>query len=80
MVCAQAAAWVALGVNPNLSGVVTPTVAASKRIGSASVTYTTADAGNAAQARHAALVSLVPEAARIGRLNGLIEYQPYGFG
>lgn len=76
--CAQAAAWAALGYDPLTGGVVTPTVASSKKIGSASIVY--ADGADAAAARTQALNGLVPEAARILRANNLLVTGPWTFG
>jgi hypothetical protein len=79
MTCAQAAAWVALKIDPNLAGVTTATVKTSKKIGSAGYEIASSDAAAASQARQAALTSLVPSAQRIGRLHGLLGREPYAF-
>jgi hypothetical protein len=78
MTCAQAAAAAAIGFDP-LTGILTPSVASSKKIGTASIVY--ADAADSAQVR-AALVAgeLVSEAHRIGRQNNLIIPNAWAFG
>ena len=76
--CAQAAAWAALGYDPLTGGVVTPSVASSKKIGTASIVY--ADGQDAASARTAAINGLVPEAVRILRANNLLIPNPWTFG
>jgi len=77
MTCAQAAAWIKLGIDPDLGGIPTTATKTSKKIGTAAVTYSDAEAQSVAAMRQAALVGLVPAAARIGRLNDLLGNQPY---
>lgn len=77
MTCAQAAAWIKLGIDPDLGGVTTQATKTSKKIGSAAVTYSDAEAQSVAAMRQFAMVGLVPTAARIGRLNDLLGNQPY---
>ncbi len=79
--CIQAAAWIKLGIDPDLAGVIVPTVKKTKKIGSASVEY--ADAEAAAAARQAAQTSLVPAAYDKLRSQNLISHWPsreYGYG
>jgi hypothetical protein len=74
----QAAAWAAIGFDPLTGGVITPSVATSKKIGSASVQF--ADAALSAAARADALTRLVPEAERILELQNLLIPNPWTFG
>ena len=76
--CIQAAAWAALGIDPLLGGVVVASVASSKSIGSASLSYS--DAGQAADAKAKALTTLVPEAARKLRENNLMGSNVWMYG
>lgn len=76
--CIQAAAWAAIGYDPLTGGVITPSVASSKKIGTASIVY--ADGQAAADARTDALTGLVPEAERILRINNLLIPSPWTFG
>lgn len=78
--CIQAAAWVKLGIDPDLGGVVTPTIASSKKIGTASIVRDTADVAAASAARTAALTGLVPDAMRMLQQNNLLAYGPWTFG
>jgi hypothetical protein len=78
--CIQAAAWVALGIDPNLGGVTTATIASSKKIGTASIVRDTADVAAASAARQAALTGLVPDAMRMLQQNNLLAYGPWTFG
>ena len=71
--CIQAAAWDAIKYNPLTGGVITSGVKTSKSIGTAHITY--ADGAMAAQSRADAIASLVPDAARVLRLRGLITSQ-----
>lgn len=75
--CIQAAAWIKLGIDPDLGGIVTQATKTSKKIGSAAVTYSDAESQSVAAMRQFAMVGLVPSAARIGRLNDLLGNQPY---
>jgi hypothetical protein len=78
MTCVQAAAAAALGFDP-ITGILTPSTASSKKIGTAQVVY--ADAAPAAAVREAIINGdLVPEAARIGRLNNLTIPNAWAFG
>ncbi|MGH3704200.1 MAG: hypothetical protein ACRDT9_06180 [Agromyces sp.] len=76
--CIQAAAWVALKIDPATGGVQTSNVKRSKRIGSASVEY--ADTATAAAARAVAYTSLVPEAERFLQQRNLLGTQPFPLG
>jgi hypothetical protein len=76
--CIQAAAWVALNINPLTGGVMVSGVKSSKKIGSASVTF--ADTTEAAAARAAAYTQLVPEAVRKLQQNNLIGTGPWTYG
>lgn len=75
--CIQAAAWAALGIDPTLAGVVKPSVASQKHIGTASITY--ADAGAAAAAKMATVDQLVPEAVRLLTQAHLISTQVWAW-
>lgn len=74
--CIQAAAWVALKIDPDTGGVLTQSVKASKKIGTGAVTYDTADTTAAAAARRAAYTGLVPGALQTLRLAGLLTAFP----
>ena len=76
--CIQAAAWAALGIDPLLGGVQVAAVASQKSIGTAHLTY--ADAGTAAQARAAALPTLVPAAVRKLVENNLMDSNVWMYG
>lgn len=76
--CIQAAAWAALGIDPNLGGVVTAGVASAKSIGSAHLAY--ADAAAAAAAKEAALNGLVPAAMRKLAQNNLLPTNVWLYG
>ena len=76
--CIQAAAWNAMGIDPNLGGVPAAGVVAQKRIGSASIVY--AKAEDAEQARSESLRNLVPEAARKLQLNNLLGANAWVYG
>lgn len=78
--CIQAAAWVALGIDPSLGGVTTATLASSKKIGTASLVRDTADVAAASAARQSALTGLVPDAMRMLQQNNLLAYGPWTFG
>ena len=68
--CIQAAAWVALGIEPLTGGVLVQAVKKRKKIGTAEIEY--ADTSAAAAARKAAYEGLVPEARKYLRTRGLI--------
>lgn len=71
--CIQAAAWVALKIDPATGGVMqTGRTVKSKRIGTALVEYADADVAATARARAAAYSSLVPEAGLYLRNRGLV--------
>lgn len=74
----QAAAWAALGINPQTGGVATSGVKRSKKIGSASIEYADSDA--AAAARATAYSSLVPDALRVLQQRNLLGNGPYANG
>src|SRR5450830_1013740 len=74
----QAAAWAALGIDPNLGGVITATVASQKSIGSAHITL--ADAAQAATAKERALNGLVPAAQRKLAQNNLLASNVWIYG
>ena len=76
--CIQAAAWAALGIDPNLGGVATATIASAKSIGSAHLSY--ADAAQAAAAKDAALNGLVPAAVRKLSQNNLLASNVWVYG
>jgi hypothetical protein len=76
--CIQAAAWAALGIDPNLGGVVTSTIVSQKSIGSAHLSY--ADAASAAAAKEAALNGLVPAAMRKLAQNNLLPSNVWLYG
>lgn len=60
--CIQAAAWVALKIDPSAGGVVTGGIAASKKIGTAQLIYDAGGTAAVAAARTAAYTDLVPDA------------------
>jgi len=68
--CIQAEAWIALKIDPTTAGVVAPSVASQKHIGTASITY--ADAASSAAAKTLAATQLVPDAMRLLQQNHLI--------
>jgi hypothetical protein len=76
--CIQAAAWAAINYNPLAGGVVTATVASSKKIGTASIVNEGAIAAAASQA--AAGQTLVPEAITKLQQNNLLGSAPWTFG
>jgi hypothetical protein len=76
--CIQAAAWAALGIDPNLGGVIVAGVASQKSIGSAHLSY--ADASAAAAAKEAALNGLVPAAMRKLAQNNLLPSNVWLYG
>jgi hypothetical protein len=76
--CIQAAAWAALGIDPNLGGIITAGVASQKSIGTAHLSY--ADAAAAAAAKEAALNGLVPAAMRKLAQNNLLSSNVWVYG
>lgn len=76
--CIQAAAWVALGIEPLTGGVITSSVKKSKKIATAQIEY--ADTVEAVAARKAAYEALVPDAARKLQQRNLLGNKPYGMG
>lgn len=77
--CVQAAAWVQLGIDPFLGGVLEGgEVQTSSKLGSASVGY--ADAAAATAARAAARTHLVPEAAAMLQQRDLLGTNVWSFG
>lgn len=76
--CIQAAAWVALSIDPATGGVVTSGAKRSKKLATAAIEY--ADADTAAAARSRAYKALVPEATRMLQQNNLLGPNPYGRG
>ena len=73
--CIQAAAWIALGINPLTGGIDSGGVKKSKKIGSAS--FEIAGAENTAASKAYAVNHLVPEAYRKLQQNNLIGDGPY---
>ncbi|MBO1739670.1 hypothetical protein [Leifsonia sp. TF02-11] len=65
--CCQAAALIALGVDPLAGGAVVASVKESKSIGTARITFATTDAQAAAAAKKRAAEGLVPDALLILR-------------
>lgn len=76
--CIQAAAWAALGYDPNLGGVLTAGVESQTKIGSASIVF--ADAAAAAAAKQAAIDELVPAAVRKLAQNNLLSSNVWMYG
>lgn len=72
--CIQAAAWIALGIDPSAGGVISAGVKTSKGIGTGRISY--GDVDQAAAARAAAAVSLVPEAAMRLAQQNLVSRHP----
>lgn len=70
--CIQAAAWVALKIDPATGGVSTRSVKTSTKIGTGAVVYDVTDTAAAAAARRAAYTGLVPAAQQALRLAGLL--------
>lgn len=68
--CIQAAAWVALNIDPATGGVIVQSAKKRKELGTAVIEY--ADTAAAAAARSAAYEGLVPAARKYLRLRGLI--------
>lgn len=69
-VCIQAAAWVALNIDPSTGGIAMSSVKKTKKLLTASIEYADSDA--AAAARTAAYTTLVPNAVSTLRLAGLL--------
>lgn len=81
--CIQAAAWMALKIDPLAGGVSTVKVVTSKKIGSGAITYSNAGADATAAAQLAATTQLVPDAVKKLRQQNLISHWPsreYGYG
>lgn len=76
--CCQAAALIALAVDPLAGGVLQEGVESQSRFGSASFTF--ADAAQAADAKHQALTGLVLDAQRILRDAGVLPTVPWVVG
>jgi hypothetical protein len=76
--CIQAAAWAALGYDPNLGGILTAGVESQTKIGSASIVF--ADAAAAAAAKQAAIEGLVPAAVRKLAQNNLLSSNVWIYG
>lgn len=78
--CAQASAWIALGIDPLAGGVATVggQTAVSKTLDGAAVTY--AGAQTAAQARACAIRELVPDASDILGALGLLQTRIRTYG
>lgn len=76
--CIQAAAWAALGYDPNLGGIITAGVESQTKIGSASIVF--ADAAAAAAAKQAAIEGLVPAAVRKLAQNNLLSSNVWIYG
>lgn len=74
--CIQAAAWVALKIDPATGGVLVRSLRTSTKIGTGAITYDSTDTAAAAAARRAAYTGLVPAAARELRLAGLLNAFP----
>ncbi|WP_350347257.1 hypothetical protein ABIQ69_11510 [Agromyces sp. G08B096] len=69
--CIQAAAWVALKIDPATGGVLAQSVKKRKELGTAVIEY--ADSASAAAARAQAYRELVPEARAFLRNRGLLD-------
>lgn len=79
--CIQAAAWVALNIDPATGGVAqTSKTARSKKIGSASIDYSEAEVKAVTAARAAAYRSLVPEAESFLQQRNLLGTEPWARG
>lgn len=76
--CIQAAAWVALGIDPATGGVLTTSTKRRKKLGTAEIEY--ADTAQAAAARAAAYRELVPEAAAFLAQRNLLGTEPVALG
>lgn len=79
--CIQAAAWIALGIDPAAGGVISKAgTVSSKKIGTAAVTYDNSGSALAAESRAAASTGLVPDAERLLRQNNLWGFRPWVLG
>jgi hypothetical protein len=76
-VCIQAASWAAIGYDPLTGGVLVSSVASSKKIGTAAVTYS--DGFLASEAKALAINGLVPEAVRKLDHVNLISFRVWTF-
>lgn len=80
-VCIQAAAWVALGIDPTTGGVQQSSNAVKlKRLASGVIAYSDAEVQATVKARAAVYTSLVPEAARFLRQRNLLGTDPVPLG
>lgn len=80
-VCIQAAAWVALGIDPATGGVQQSSKAVkSKRLASGAIEYSDAEVQSTVKARAAAYTSLVPEAVRFLQQRNLLGVSPVPYG
>lgn len=79
--CIQAAAWVALGIDPTTGGVAqTSKAVKSKRLASGAIEYSDTEVKAVTQARAAAYTSLVPEAKRFLQQRNLLGTDPVALG
>lgn len=77
--CAQAAAWITLGIDPLAGGVLTQSqIKASQSLDGAAVSF--ADGTAASSARQDAATTLVPEAVRILSAYGLLNSHVWTYG
>ncbi|WP_294978378.1 hypothetical protein [uncultured Microbacterium sp.] len=80
-VCIQAAAWVALNIDPTTGGVQQSSKAVkSKRLASGAIEYSDAEVQSTVKARAAAYTSLVPEAVRHLQQRNLLGVNPVPYG
>lgn len=78
--CIQAAAWIALKIDPSTGGVLAGSVAGSKKIGTAQIVYDSTATASANAARAAAYSGIVPDARRKLQQNNLIGTGAYDLG
>lgn len=78
--CIQAAAWVALDINPFLAGMAENVVETSTKLASAAVSYSVQGAAAAAADRAWAAKHLVPEATSVLVQNDLLGTQVWTYG
>lgn len=75
--CIQAAAWVALNIDPTTGGVIVSSKAVkAKKLATGSIEYSDAEVQAVAKAREAAYTALVPEAVQHLRNRGLMSFAP----
>lgn len=75
--CIQAAAWVALNIDPASGGVIVSSKAVkSKKLATGAIEYNDAEVQAVAQAREAAYTGLVPDAVQFLRSRGLASFAP----